>query len=101
MKNPKTGLYECSKYYSSTGATVTGTGETQEAAKADFKTKLAAYRKQPLVPTGEEYASPGNASMLDKDGVRVSLSFNPDRKGRILARPELAEWISKGRPEKS
>lgn len=98
MKNPVTGKYEVYKFFPSTGATVTGIGDTQDEARVDYKTKLKAYREQPLVPTGEYVRSPGYTTVEGPDG-KVSYVYREDRQKQILARPEVAEALKKASGE--
>ena len=87
MKNQMTGLYEVSKYINSIGKNVTGTGSTQDAAKEDLKTKIKAYKSQPLVPSGETVRSPGYV-MKSENGV-VSYEYDDNRQVAIMVRQEL------------
>jgi hypothetical protein len=91
MRNKATGLYEVRRFYNLTNQEIVGVGETQEAAKEDFKKKLAKYREQPVVPTGEYLHSPGYG-VVNVDG-RTRYRYSDERKAQVVARPDLAEHI--------
>lgn len=93
MKNPVTGQYEVYRYLKTTGAMIVGTGATPEEAKADFAAKLKAYRKNPVVPTEREYASPAFEVTRTPEG-RVRYGMNAGRVWRTLVRPELLETVN-------
>jgi len=94
MFNRNTGKYEYSKLFRSTGALIKGEGNTPEEARSAFKAAKEAYKRQPLVPTGEYVNSPGFVA-VEYEGGRVGYEFRADRKAQVLACPQLAEAIKK------
>lgn len=102
MRNEK-GDYTISRLMKDTGTVLEATGKTIEKARFALKNEVKKYREQVamglyLKPTGEKIPSPGLVQIPNRSGT-ISLRHDPNREAQVMARPDVARYIQRGRKD--